>query len=114
MKKQMTLMLVLLLVVTACFSNSAFALNYTGNLGNASTSETMTEVRANAPAAMQPYLSNGTYASHPVMADYPGDTTYVYRSADMYGRNAAVRINTNLVVYSDESFATKDDALTYL
>lgn len=114
MKKQMTLMLVLLLVLTACFSNSAFALNYTGNLGNASTFETMTEVRANAPAAMQPYLSNGTYVSHPVMADYPGDTTYVYRSADMYGRNAAVRINTNLVVYSDESFATKDDALTYL
>ena len=48
MKKQMTLMLVLLLVLTACFSNSAFALNYTGNLGNASTFETMTEVRANA------------------------------------------------------------------
>ena len=38
----------------------------------------------------------------------------MYRSADMYGRNGAVRINTNLVVYTDDTFASKDEALAYL
>ena len=101
-------------MLTACFSGSALALNYTGNLGNEATFETMTEARANAPAAMQPFINRGRYVPHPVMADYPGDTTYVYRSADMYGINAAVRINTNLVVYSDQSFDSKEKALAYL
>ena len=114
MRKHLSLFLALILLLSACFSAGAFALDYTGNLGNESTFETMTEARANAPAAMQPFYTRGTYVPHPAMNDYPGDTTYVYRSADMYGINAAVRINTNLVVYTDESFATKDDALAYL
>ena len=114
MRKHLSLFLALILLLSACFSAGAFALDYTGNLGNESTFETMTEARANAPATMQPFYTRGTYVPHPAMNDYPGDTTYVYRSADMYGINAAVRINTNLVVYTDESFATKDDALAYL
>lgn len=112
MKRSLSLFLVL--VLTACFFGNALALNYVATLGNESTFETMTEARANAPAAMQPFYPQGKYVPHPVMDNYPGDTTYVYRSADMYGINAAVRINTNLVVYSDQSFASKDEALAYL
>ncbi len=99
---------------------SALALNYTGNIGNEATFETYTEVRESAPEAMQPFytsLGYGTpapYAPHPAMADYPGDTTYIYRSPDMYGYNAAVRLNTNIVVYVDQNFETKEDALAYI
>jgi len=95
-------------------SSSALALDYTQTIGNESTFETMTEVRLNAPAAMQPFNTRGTYGSHPVLADYPGDTTYVYRSADMYGGNAAVRINTTLLIYANKAFAAKEDAFAYL
>ena len=94
--------------------SSALALNYTPNLENESTFETMTEVRLNASASMQRFNARSTYSSHPVLADYPGDTTYVYRSANMYGRNAAVRINTTMLIYSDKSFKAKDDAFTFL
>ena len=123
MKRSMSLFLALLL--TVCLSSGALALDYKVTLGNESTFETMTEVQQNEAAAMQPFFAtyvgkvlspgrDGTYVPHPVMADYPGDTTYVYRSADMYGINAAVRINTNFVVYVDQNFETKADALQYL
>ena len=112
MKKQLSALAALTMAFTMCASSNAFALNYTATLGNASTFETMTEVRANEAAAMKHVNEN--YVAHPVMSDFPGDTTYVYRSADMYGINAAVRLNTNLVVYSDQSFENKDAALSYL
>ena len=113
MKKQLSALAALTMAFTMCASSNAFALDYTATLGNAPTFETMTEVRANEAAAMQQFSSK-QYAAHPVMNDFPGDTTYVYRSADMYGINAAVRLNTNLVVYSDKSFENKDAALAYL
>ena len=114
MKKYISLLLVITMMLTTCMIGNAFAMNYTADIGNEATFETMTEARANAPAAMQPFYTRGKYIPHPVMDNYPGDTTYVYRSPHMYGINAAVRINTNLVVYSDQSFATKDDAFAYL
>ena len=112
MKKQLSALAALTMAFSMCASSNAFALNYTATLGNASTFETMTEVRANEAAALKHVKEN--YVAHPVMSDFPGDTTYVYRSADMYGINAAVRLNTNLVVYSDKSFENKDAALSYL
>ncbi len=111
MKKLLVVLLALILAIGSM--PAALALNYSGNLGNESTFETMAEARENAPVAMEG-LSRNRYVPHPVMNDYPGDTTYVYRSADMYGRNAATRINTNLVVYTSESFESKDAALAYL
>lgn len=110
MKKLLSLAMVLVML---CGCTSALALNYSGNLGNPSTFETMGEVKANAPEALKAILGR-EYVTHPVMANYPDNTTYVYRSADMYGRNGATRINTNLVVFSDKHFAGKDDALAYL
>ena len=85
MKRSMSLFLALLL--TVCLSSGALALDYKVTLGNESTFETMTEVQQNEAAAMQPFFAtyvgkvlspgrDGTYVPHPVMADYPGDTTY--------------------------------------
>ena len=112
MKRSILILVAICMLMT--LSSSALALDYTPTLGNESTFETMTEVRLNAPAAMQPFNARGTYGSHPVLADYPGDTTYVYRSADMYGGNAGVRLNTTLLVYADKAFAAKEDAFAYL
>ena len=114
MKKRMISLLVLVLVLSFSLSSAGFALNYSGNLGNESTFETMDEVRVNASIAMQAYNTKVNYVPHPVLDNYPGETTYIYRSANMYGRNGAVRINTNILVFADHTFASKDEALTYL
>ena len=109
MRKHISILLAFALLFTACFANGALALNYKATLGNEATFETYTEARVNGPAAL-----GETYAAHPAMADYPGDSTYIYRSPDMFGINAAVRLNTNIVVYSDKTFASKDEAKAYL
>ena len=115
MKKYLSMLLALSLLLTACFASTGFALDYSGNLGNEATFETMAEVKANAPAAMAPYSRwGGNMTYHPVLEGYPDDFTFVYRSSDMFGRNNAARCNTNIVVYTDKNFAAKDDALAYL
>jgi hypothetical protein len=114
MEKRLISILVLVLVLSFGLSSAALALNYSGNLGNKSTFETMAEVRVNGSIEMQTYNESMKYVPHPVMENYPGETTFVYRSANMYGRNAAVRINTNILVFADKSFASKDEALKYL
>jgi poly(3-hydroxybutyrate) depolymerase len=55
-----------------------------------------------------------TYAGHPALDKYPKGTTFVYRSANMYGGRAAARMNTNLIVYVEQHFDTKDAALAWL
>ncbi len=55
-----------------------------------------------------------TYAGHPALDNYPKGTTFVYRSANMYGGRAAARMNTNLIVYVEQRFENKDSALAYL
>ena len=111
MKKLVSLLLALVMVL-AC--TNALALNYSGNLGNEATFETMAEVKQNAPEAMKAVRGSGNYGSHPAMEGYPDDYTYVYRSSDQFGRNNAARCNTNIVVYVDEFFESKDDAFEYI
>ena len=106
MKKILAALLALAMVLSL---GSALALDYKATLGNEATFETYTELRENAPAAMTGIL-RGTPAPHAVMDDYPGDTLYIYRSKDMYGYNAAIRINTTIAVFTDVSFESKDDA----
>ena len=111
MKKLVSLLLVLAMLA----ASSALALNYSGNLGNEATFETMAEVKQNAPAAMAAfsrYGGNMTY--HPALEGYPDDYTYVYRSSDMFGRNNAARCNTNIVVYVDKNFESKDEAFAFI
>ncbi len=112
MKKTISLLLALILALSV--SGGALALNYSGNLGNEATFETMAEVKVNAPIAMKDFGRGGNLAPHAAMEGYPDDYTFVYRSPDMFGRNNAARCNTNIVVYVDENFETKNDAYAYL
>ena len=93
MKKFLAILLAALLMLSAV---PALALNYSGDWGNDATFETYTEVRENGPAEMKELNPNGNYIAHPAMDGMNGDCVYVYRSANYYGRTAAVRINTNI------------------
>ena len=95
-------------------SSSALALNYSQHFNNDATFETLEEARANEVA----FLNNATgrtYVTDPAMDTYPQGTTYVYRSANMYtSLSAANRMNTNILIFTDQSFADKSEALAYL
>jgi len=120
------------LLLSVC--STASARNFTGETGNKATFETLEEAHRNAPAVVKTYQGGnimpppGTpgfgapgrppapraYAGHPALNAYPKGTTFVYRSPNMYGGRAAARMNTNLIVYVERHFDTKDAALAYL
>lgn len=109
--------LIALLLACLMLTGSAFALGYTSRTGNAATFETYEETllsAGEAVAAIYPGQEK-TYVPNPVLADYPQGTTYVYRSADIYGGGrAANKQNTTVVVFAAEKFADKAAALDYL
>ncbi|HNX61415.1 MAG TPA: hypothetical protein PKN45_02145, partial [Candidatus Limiplasma sp.] len=102
--------------LTLCmlFGSSALALDYHSQLNNEATFETLEEARANECK----FLSDATgrdYVPDPALDTYPANTTYIYRSAKTYTcLTAGSRMNTNLLVYTDQAFANKDEALAYL
>ena len=95
---------------------NAQALNFTGRTGNTATFETLEQAHANASGVVSAYSGNEgrAFAGHPVLDDYPKDTTYVYRSANTSGGRASARMNTNLIVCVDRHFDGKDSAFAYL
>lgn len=115
-KKQLSLIVALVLTVSVCFTSSAVALNYSGRQGNKATFETLEETRVSSPLAVASLEGNQgkTFKSHPALNGYPQGSTYVYRSADLFGGRAAARLNTDILVFSDKSFPSKDAALAYL
>jgi pimeloyl-ACP methyl ester carboxylesterase len=115
-KKHLSLIIVMALVVSLLAIPGANALNYSGSQGNESTFETLEETRVNSPVAVANLETNAgkAYKSHPVLDGYPQGTTFVYRSANLFGGRAAARLNTDILLFSDKSFANKDDALAYL
>jgi hypothetical protein len=98
-KKMRCLAIIVVLEVSLLPSYRAFALNYSGSQGNPVTFETLEETRASSPVAVaQLETNNGkTFRSHPVLDGYPKGTTYVYRSANLFGGRAAARLNTNIL-----------------
>ncbi len=116
LNKRFSFMIVLALAVALVLPTSVFALNYSGSQGNPATFETLEETRLSSPAAVANLETNvgKPFKSHPVLDSYPKGTTYVYRSAEMYGGRAAARLNTDILVFSDQSFAGKGPALNYL
>ncbi len=95
-------------------ANSAFALGYKQHLGNNATFETLKEAHANGAAYMSS-VTDRTYVPDPALDAYPQNTTFVYRSAGQYTcTSAAFRMNTNILVYTDKAFDTKDKAFQYL
>lgn len=115
-KKHLSLIIVMALVVSLLAIPGANALNYSGSQGNEATFETLEETRVSSPVAVANLETNAgkAYKSHPVLDGYPQGTTFVYRSANLFGGRAAARLNTDILLYSDKSFANKDDALAYL
>ncbi len=94
----------------------ALAFDFNGSQENEATFETLEETRESSPEAVANLETNTTrtYMSHPVLDGYPEGTTYVYRSPELYGGRAGARLNTNILVFSDQSFEEKDAAQEYL
>ena len=111
--KHLALFLVLLMLFTSVFSVTSLAQGYQQQLPVEPTFETMEEVHANGPALFGP-VYNREFVTDPAMETYPEGTTYVYRSNTYTGLTAGYRMNTNLLVYTDEEIADKDAALNYL
>lgn len=114
LKNQRPSTIALGLMVSLSFISGAFALNYSNRLGNKATFETLEEARLSGPALAASQASGkGVFKSHPVLDGYPKGTTYVYRSANLWGGRAN-RSNTNILVFAEKSFQNKDAAFTYL
>ena len=116
LKKQSSRTLLLALAAAAALPFGAFALNYSGSQKNQATFETLEEARVSGPLAVVSLEGNNgrTFKSHPVLDGYPKGTTYIYRSANLYGGRAAARLNTDILVFVEKPFANKDAALQYL
>ena len=114
MKKLTICLLVLALLLS--ITGSTFALGFTGELGNEATFETLQEAHASSPAVVKNIMENEskTFVGHPVLDGYPEGTTFIYRSANQYAGRAAARLNTNIFVYAEQKFETKDAAFAYL
>ncbi len=109
------LLCVLLALIMALSATSALALGFKGEIGNESTFETLQEAHANAPEFVSGIPTNtAAFVPHPALDNFPENTAWVYRSANMYGGQAAARLNTDIFVYTDEEFETKEDAKAYL
>ena len=97
-----------LAMLLSCFTLTASAEFYKQRQDNEATFETMEEVKVSEAEWMgQPY--------DPALDKYPEGTTYIYRAPGMYtAASGAVRMNTNLLVYADHGFESKDEAKAYL
>ncbi len=88
---------------------------YQRRQSNEATFETLGEAHANAPGFLMSEYPSRTYVGDPALDEYPAGTTYVYRSAGMLNTTTAgPRMQTNLMVYTDQSFADKDEALAFI
>jgi hypothetical protein len=103
-----------LLLGIACATSHA--LDYSGRQRNAATFETLSQARANGPNAVSTLEGNAgaTFVSHPVLNGYPEGTTWIYRSANLYGGRAAARLNTNILVFVEKAFTDQNAARQYL
>lgn len=107
-------LLCLLLALCVLLPVNALALNYQLHLPNDATFETMEEAHANGPAWLAE-VTGRNYKPDPAMDDYPAGTTWVYRAPGMYTcMSAALRMNTNFLVYTDQTFESKDAAYAYI
>ena len=110
MKKLISLLLCLAMVLSA-----VGALAYEQHQPNEATFETIEEAHLSAVDYLKETYPAMNFMSDPALDDYPAGSAWVYRSAGMFDVNtAADRMNTNILVYVDEQFESKDEALDYL
>ncbi len=115
-QKHWPLLIGLLVSAIVVCAPAGFAKNFTGSQGNKATFETLEETRVSSPVAIGSLDANKgrNFKSHPVLDGYPKGTTFIYRSANLYGGRAAARMNTNLMVYVEQHFDSKDAAMAWL
>ncbi len=111
--KKLSLVLAGIMLLGTLGAASASAMNYTNRVGNEATFETMEEARESMQALVDPDNPRGGVPS-PSLEGYPEGTTYIYRSPNLWGVTAATRMNTNLLVFTDQKFENKEDAFAYL
>jgi len=103
-------------IALGCTSLGCMALNYSGRQGNAATFESLAAARVSGPLAVAKLEGNTarTFVSHPVLDGYPAGTTWIYRSPNLYGGRAAARLNTDILVFTEQKFADDAAARKYL
>ena len=111
--KEFAFFLALVMLITTLFCATALAQGYQQQLPIEPTFQTMEEVHENGPALFSP-IYNKEFVTDPAMESYTAGTTYVYRANTYTGLTAGYRMNTNILVYTDEPIADKGAALTYL
>lgn len=119
MRKNIATILSCAMFASTLLSVDTFALNYSPIQNTEATFETLEETRETSVVSEQNLEPERVgmvkqYMSHPCLDNYPEGTTFVYRSANMYGGRAAARLNTNLIVFSDQHFDDKASAEEYL
>ena len=114
MKRLMSVALAMALMLTIMLSAGAAPAYYQQHQSNPAMIETLEEAHANAPDYLAAEYDR-IYVPDPALDTYPQGTTYVYRSAGIFSATTgANRMNTNILVYTDQTFEGKDAALAYL
>ena len=116
MKKLLALVLALMLVMSLMPAHAATYLGFFNQMGDEPTLDWLEDAHAKGPEEVAKYYNNGsrTYKPSPLLDDYPQKTAVVYRSANWYGGQTAVRNNTAVLVFVDKAFEALDDAKAYL
>ena len=116
MKKLLALALALMLMLSLLPAHAATYLGFYNQMGDEPTLDWLEDAHARAPEEVSKYYNNGsrTYKPSPLLDDYPQKTAVVYRTANWYGGQTAVRNNTSITVFVDRSFADLDEAKAYL
>ena len=116
MKKLLALVLALMLVMSLMPAHAATYLGFFNQMGDEPTLDWLEDAHAKRPEEGAKYYNNGsrTYKPSPLLDDYPQKTAVVYRSANWYGGQTAVRNNTAVLVFVDKAFEALDDAKAYL
>ena len=116
MKKLLSLVLALTLLLSLVPAHAATYLGFFNQLGNEAGLDWLEDAHAKAPEEVSKYYNNGsrTYKPSPLLDEYPLKTAVVYRSAGWFGGQTAVRNNTSVTVFVDKAFADLDEAKAFL
>ena len=104
------------LVSTAADETFYSYMNYYNHIGNEAGIDWLEAAHAAAPEEVLKFYGNEEkqYKPNPLLDEFPEKTAFVYRTANFYGGQAAVRNNTSVMVFSDKSFENPDQAYEYL
>ena len=115
MKKLISFVLASGIAVSVMGVNAQATDFYKRRQSNEATFETLQEAHANGPEFLMDEYEGRTFAGDPALDSYPEGTTYVYRSAGMLNTTTGgPRMQTNLIVYTDETFGSKEAAQQYI